>query len=93
MKISEKNRSESFKQSQPNFNEQEIRVLQQLNMGHTDARTIYLHTGIYLTSVRRALTDLEQAGHIQQMGKTKDQETGRNVTVYKPLKDLQLSLL
>lgn len=57
----------------------------QLNFGISDAWSISKRTGMLITSVRRCLTDLSDAGQITENGTVYNEETNRNVTSYKVL--------
>ena len=83
MEITKQNRDESFAETRPHFNKQETEILVQLNLGKTDAWSIASATGMLITSVRRALTDLCGKNIISESGNTFNWETGRNVTTYK----------
>jgi hypothetical protein len=91
-KIAQQNRINSFIESEPNFTPQERKVLICLNMGLTDAWSISNHTGELITSVRRCLTDLQQAGYIEETGSVYNEFTKRNVTTYKVIKNKQATL-
>ena len=94
MSISKKNKADSYSESRPKFTEQEQQVLIQLNFGISDAWSISKATGMLITSVRRCLTDLSDAGQITEIGTVYNAETNRNVTAYKVIheskKQLQL---
>jgi len=89
-----KNKADSYHESKQKFTEQEQQVLIQLNFGISDAWSISKQTGMLITSVRRCLTDLSDAGQITENGTVYNQETNRNVTSYKVIheskKQLQL---
>lgn len=90
--IAKANRLNSYYESESNFTPQELRVMQCLNMNITDAWSISAHTGIMITSVRRCLTDLQQAGYIEETGSIYKELTKRNVTTYKVIKNKQATL-
>jgi DNA-binding MarR family transcriptional regulator len=90
--IAKNNRLNSYYESESNFTPQELRVMQCLNMNITDAWSISAHTGIMITSVRRCLTDLQQAGYIEETGSVYNEFTKRNVTTYKVIKNKQATL-
>lgn len=85
MNTSKKNKIDSFHESKMKFTEQEQQVLIQLNLGISDAWSIHKRTGMLITSVRRCLTDLSNAGQIAENGTVYNEETNRNVTAYKVL--------
>lgn len=85
MKITKQNKLDSYNESKPKFTDQEQRVLIQLNFGISDAWSISKRTGMLITSVRRCLTDLSDAGQITENGTVYNEETNRNVTSYKVL--------
>lgn len=94
MKTAKQNKIDSYHESKPKFTEQEQQVLIQLNFGISDAWSISKQTGMLITSVRRCLTDLSDAGQIAENGTVYNAETNRNVTSYKVIheskKQLQL---
>jgi len=83
MNTSHRNKIDSFNESKPKFTEQEQQVLIQLNCGISDAWSISKRTGMLITSVRRCLTDLSNAGQIAENGTVYNEETNRNVTAYR----------
>ncbi len=83
MDIAKQTRNESLAETRPHFNKQESEILIQLNLGKTDAWSIASATGIMITSVRRALTDLCGKDIICEKGNIFNWQTGRNVTTYK----------
>jgi len=89
MNTARKNKIDSFNESKPKFTEQEQQVLIQLNCGITDAWSISKRTGMLITSVRRCLTDLSDAGQIAENGTVYNEETNRNVTAYRVLTETE----
>lgn len=92
MKITKQNKFDSYNESKPKFTEQEQQVMIQLNFGFTDAWSISKRTGMLITSVRRCLTDLSDAGEITENGTVYNEETKRNVTAYKVIHETKKQL-
>lgn len=92
MNTARKNKSDSYYESKPKFTEQEQTVLIQLNFGISDAWSISKRTGMLITSVRRCLTDLSDAGEITENGTVYNEETKRNVTAYKVIHETKKQL-
>lgn len=91
-KFSTKNRNDSYSEAKYQFSQQEEEIMRQINMGYTDAWSISNKTGMLITSVRRALTNMTDSGILEESGSTYNAETNRNVTTYKPFKTIQKSL-
>ena len=91
-KFSTKNRKDSYSEAKYQFSQQEEEIMRQINMGYTDAWSISEKTGMLITSVRRALTNMTDAGILEESGSKYHQGTDRNVTTYKPFKTIQKSL-
>ena len=89
MTTAKRNKADSYHESKPKFTEQEQQVLIQLNFGISDAWSISKQTGMLITSVRRCLTDLSDAGQIAENGTVYNEETKRNVTAYKVLTETE----
>lgn len=92
MKTAKQNKIDSYHESKPKFTEQEQQVLIQLNFGISDAWSISKATGMLITSVRRCLTDLSDAGQITENGTVYNAETNRNVTAYKVIHETKKQL-
>jgi len=92
MNPARKNKTDSYHESKPKFTEQEQTVLIQLNFGISDAWSISKRTGMLITSVRRCLTDLSDAGEITENGTVYNEETKRNVTAYKVIHETKKQL-
>jgi len=80
--IAKTNRAKSYEKTKPHFNNGEMAVLRFINMGYKDAWSIHKQSGMLLTSVRRALTDMHQRGHLVETNTVFNAETGRSVTSY-----------
>ena len=92
MNNARKNKIDSYHESKPKFTEQEQQVMIQLNFGISDAWSISKKTGMLITSVRRCLTDLSDAGQITENGTVYNEETNRNVTSYKVIHETKKQL-
>ena len=92
MTTARKNKIDSYHESKPKFTEQEQQVLIQLNFGISDAWSISKTTGMLITSVRRCLTDLSDAGQITENGTVYNADTNRNVTAYKVIHETKKQL-
>ena len=92
MTTAKRNKADSYYESKPKFTEQEQQVLIQLNFGISDAWNISKTTGMLITSVRRCLTDLSDAGQITENGTVYNEETNRNVTSYKVIHETKKQL-
>lgn len=82
MSIAKNARRKSLEESKPFFNNGEMIVLRYINMGYRDAWSISKKSGMLITSVRRALTDLHQGGAIVETATKFNEETQRSVTTY-----------
>lgn len=82
MSIAKNVRRKSLEESKPFFNNGEMIVLRHINMGYRDAWSISKKSGMLITSVRRALTDLHQGGAIVETATKYNEETQRSVTTY-----------
>ena len=82
MKLTEQIRNESFKKSKPDFNKQELEIIHCIESGLTNAWQIENATNMLITSIRRALTNLDKRKVIQPIGKKYYTATKRTVTVY-----------
>lgn len=83
MNLASQTRYESYLASRPKFETQEEQVLDAITNGLVDAWSISSVTGMLITSVRRALTNLKKDGKIVESGTTYHKGTERNVTIYK----------
>jgi len=82
MKLTEQIRNESFKKSKPDFNKQELEIIELIKQGFNDCWKINGQVNILITSIRRALTGLDKRKVIQPIGKKYYTATKRTVTVY-----------
>lgn len=82
MSIAKNVRRKSLEESKPFFNNGEMIVLRHINMGYRDAWSISKKSGLLITSVRRALTDMHQRGAIVETATKFNEETQRSVTTY-----------
>jgi len=84
MKVSKENKKESYKLSKPEFSQQERQVIEALYNGYTHAWVISEHTGMLITSVRRALNNLcaNPNSAVKEAGKVYYKPTERWVTCY-----------
>ena len=92
MNNASRNKIDSYHESKQKFTDQEQTVLIQLNFGISDAWSISKRTGMLITSVRRCLTDLSDAGEITENGTVYNEETKRNVTAYKVIHETKKQL-
>lgn len=83
MRISKKNKTDSYTESQPEFSHQEAMVLKLLDEGCSHAWAIAEHSSMLITSIRRALTMLERKKVIEQYDSVYWKETNRKVTAYR----------
>ena len=92
MNNASRNKIDSYHESKQKFTDQEQQVLIQLNFGISDAWSISKQTGMLITSVRRCLTDLSDAGQITENGTVYNADTNRNVTAYKVIHETKKQL-
>jgi transcription initiation factor IIE alpha subunit len=83
MKLTEQIRNESFKISKPDFNKQELEIIHCIESGLTNAWQIENATNMLITSIRRALTNLDKRNIIEPVGKFYFKPTQRKVTTYR----------
>lgn len=83
LKLTEINRNESLQLAEPNFKSQESKIIEFLKRnGSGSSHDIYRETGIFLTDVRRAMTNLEQKKVIIAFATKFNTLTQRNNSIY-----------
>jgi len=83
MSISKQVRNKSLKKVKPEFNAQEIQVINCIKSGMDNCWAIQADTNMLITSVRRCLTNLDKRDVIFSIGQTYNAPTDSHVTRYK----------
>lgn len=101
MSLTRRVRKQSYAQSEPSFNAQEMRVINCVKSGRDNAWAIQADTGMLITSIRRALTNLSaeklkgkenKKRVLEAFDTTEHKPTNRNISKYRVLNGATISI-